>query len=64
MYQPAFSDVSGDYTVDVETGVAFALNGTVSVKVSLVDKYDSQAVARGATENNDGRLFFSVLVKR
>lgn len=64
MYQPAFNDVSGDYTVDVETGVAFALNGTVSLKVSLVDKYDSKAVDRGATENNDGRLFFSVLVKR
>lgn len=64
MYQPAFEDVSGDYTVDVETAVAFALNGTVSLKVSLVDKYDSQAVERGATENNDGRLFFSVLVKR
>jgi hypothetical protein len=64
MYQPAFEDVSGDYTVDVETAVAFALNGTVSLKVSLVDKYDSKAVDRGATENNDGRLFFSILVKR
>lgn len=64
MYQPAFEDVSGDYTVDVETAVAFALNGTVSLKVSLVDKYDSKSVERGATENNDGRLFFSVLVNR
>ncbi|HSG48818.1 MAG TPA: DUF481 domain-containing protein [Longimicrobiales bacterium] len=64
MYQPAFEDVADDYTVDVETFLAFALNGSVSFKVSLVDKYDALATTRGATSNNDGRLFFSVLVTK
>ncbi|MDT8341210.1 MAG: DUF481 domain-containing protein [Longimicrobiales bacterium] len=63
-YQPAFQDVGGDYTVDVETALTFALNGSISFKVSLIDKYDSLAKDRGATSNNDGRLFFSILAKR
>ena len=61
-YKPAFEDTS-DYTVDLETSLAFALNGSLSFKVSLVDKYDSLAKDRGATDNNDGRLFFSVVAK-
>lgn len=64
MYQPAFEDVADDYTVDLESFLAFALNGSVSFKVSLVDKYDALATTRGATSNNDGRLFFSVLVTK
>lgn len=64
MYQPAFGDISEDYTVDLESFLAFALNGSVSFKVSLVDKYDALATTRGATSNNDGRLFFSVLVTK
>ena len=62
-YKPAFEDTS-DYTVDLETSLAFALNGSLSFKVSLVDKYDSLAESRGATSNNDGRLFFSVVAPR
>jgi len=64
IYQPAFEAVADDYTVDVESFMAFALNGSVSFKVSLVDKYDALATTRGATSNNDGRLFFSVLVTK
>ena len=60
LYRPAFRD-TGDYTVDVESSLSFALNSTLSFKVSLVDKYDALAESRGATSNNDGRLFSSIL---
>jgi hypothetical protein len=63
-YKPALEDVSGDYTLDLESAIDFALNGTVSFKVSLVDKYDALAMTRGATSNNDGRLFFSILARK
>lgn len=59
-YRPAFRD-SGDYTVDTDTSLAYALNQSISLKLSFVDKYDSLARDRGARSNNDGRLVFSVL---
>lgn len=59
-YRPAFED-SGDYTVDLESSLAFALNETVALKISFVDRYDSLAEDRGAASNNDGRLFVSVV---
>ncbi|UCC24200.1 MAG: DUF481 domain-containing protein [Gemmatimonadales bacterium] len=63
-YKPSLDDASRDYTLDVESALSFALNGTVSLKVSLVDQYDALATARGAGVNNDGRLFFSILAKK
>ena len=63
-YKPTPEDASRDFTVDVESALSFALNGTVSFKVSLVDQYDALAATRGATSNNDGRLFFSILAKK
>ncbi len=62
-YKPAFEDVSGDYVIDVKTGIAVVLTEAVALKVSLVDIYDSLAEARGSRSNNDGRLFFSVITK-
>lgn len=62
-YRPSFQEPGTDYTVDLESSLAFSLNGTVSFKVSLVDKYDALATTRGATSNNDGRLFFSILMR-
>ena len=60
LYQPEWNEF-GNYTLAVDTGLAFNLNSSISLKVSLVDRYDSQAVDRGARENNDGRLFFSLV---
>lgn len=59
-YRPAFEDMD-DYTIDLETSLAFSLTQNVALKVSLVDTYDSLAEARGATSNNDGRVFISLL---
>jgi hypothetical protein len=59
-YRPAFGDFD-DYTVDLETSLGFELTEAVTLKISLVDTYDSLAEDRGAASNNDGRLFFSIL---
>ena len=59
-YQPVFDEFS-DFTVDFESSIAFQLSEVISLKLSLVDKYDTGAQDRGALTNNDGQLFFSVL---
>jgi Protein of unknown function, DUF481 len=59
-YRPAFEDI-GDYTVNLESSLAYALNSSVGLKLSFVDTYDSLAESRGAASNNDGRLLFSIL---
>lgn len=59
-YEPAQEDF-GNYTVAVDTGLAFSLNDAIALKISLVDRYDSGAKDRGALSNNDGRLFFSII---
>ena len=59
-YQPVF-DAFDNFTIDFEGSVAFELSEVISLKLSLVDKYDSGAKDRGARTNNDGQLFFSVL---
>jgi hypothetical protein len=59
-YRPAFED-TGDYTIELESSLAFALNQTVALKISVLDRYDSLAEDRGAASNNDGRLFVSVV---
>ena len=60
MYQPVF-DAFDNFTIDFESSLAFQLSEVISLKLSLVDKYDSGAKDRGASTNNDGQLFFSVL---
>ena len=37
------------------------LSEIISLKLSVVDQYDSRAKVRGARDNNDGRVLFSVL---
>jgi hypothetical protein len=61
-YRPAVSR-SGDYTLELDTSVSFALNDAFTLKLSLVDRYDNLAVSRGATANNDGRIYFSLLAE-
>ncbi|MEQ9569316.1 MAG: DUF481 domain-containing protein [Longimicrobiales bacterium] len=59
-YRPAFQEPAEDFTVEVTSSVTFALTRQVGIKLSLADKYDSLAEDRGARDNNDGRLFFSL----
>lgn len=61
-YRPAFGDMD-DYTLEVDTSVAFSLNDSVALRVSLLDRYDSLAESRGAPSNNDGRFTVSLLAK-
>ncbi len=59
-YSPVF-DRFANFVVESESSVAFKLSEVVSLKLSLVDNYDSGARGRGARTNNDGQVFFSVL---
>jgi len=59
-YNPVFDEFA-NYTIGAETSVAFKLSDVVSLKLSLVDNFDSRAEDRGALDNNDGRILFSVL---
>ena len=59
-YNPVFDEFA-NYTIGAESSIAFKLSEIVSLKLSLVDSYDSRAEDRGALDNNDGRILFSVL---
>lgn len=59
-YRPRFDDTS-DFTFTTTSSLAFAFTRVVSLKLTLVDVYDSQAEERGARSNNDGRFLISVL---
>jgi len=59
-YNPVF-DQFENYTVEAAASLAFALSRVVSLKLSVEDNYDSRAKDRGARDNNDGRVLFSVL---
>ncbi|MFC1575166.1 DUF481 domain-containing protein [Gemmatimonadota bacterium] len=59
-YNPVF-DQFDNYTIQAEASLAFKLSEIVSLKLSVEDNYDSRAVDRGARDNNDGRVLFSVL---
>ncbi len=59
-YKPVF-DQFANYTIKAQSSLAFALTRVVSLKLSVEDNYDSRAKARGARDNNDGRVLFSVL---
>lgn len=58
-YQPRMDDFD-QYTIDLTSSLTYALTSIVGLKISLVDRYDSRAVDRGALSNNEGQLFFSV----
>jgi hypothetical protein len=59
-YNPVFNEFD-NYTLFAESSIAFKLSEIVSLKLSVVDNYDSRAKNRGARDNNDGRILFSVL---
>jgi hypothetical protein len=59
-YNPVFDEFA-NFTVEAETSIAFQLSEIISLKLSVVDNYDSRAEDRGAGDNNDGRVLFSVL---
>jgi len=59
-YNPVFDEFD-NYTIDAETSLAFRLTEVIRLKLSVVDKYDSRAEERGARDNNDGQVLFSVL---
>ena len=59
-YSPVFEDRE-NFTATAESSIAFKLTEIISLKLSVVDNYDSRAKDRGALDNNDGRVLFSVL---
>lgn len=59
-YNPVFDEFA-NFTVKSESSLSFALSEVVSLKLSVVDNYDSRAKDRGARSNNDGRILFGVL---
>jgi hypothetical protein len=58
--RPSMRDFA-DRTWDLTASAQYALSDRVGLRLSLVNRYDSLAEARGARANHDGRLFFSVL---
>lgn len=48
------------FLVRSTTEAEYAVSQSVAVTLSLLDNYDSEAVARGARTNNDGQLLFGV----
>ncbi len=62
-YKPAITSFADDYTLNLDASLAVALNGSLSLKLSLVNKYDSLAEDRGAGSNTDGRFFVSILAR-
>lgn len=59
-YRPALEEPVRDFTVEFTSSVTFSLTGGVGLKLSIADRFDSLAEERGARDNHDGRLFFSL----
>jgi hypothetical protein len=56
-YQPSLTRAAR-FTVNTTSSVAAKMTTKVSLTVTLVDVYDSEARTRGAREYNDGQLLF------
>ena len=50
-----------EFTLTLSSSVAFVLTDRVSLRISFLDSYDSEARERGARSNNDGQVLVSVL---
>lgn len=59
-YRPEFSEF-GNYTLSSVNSLAVQLNSSLSLKLALIDNYDSLAEERGARSNNDGQFTISLL---
>lgn len=62
LWQPAAKEL-GSYTTETQTGLAIALNSSLSMTVTLRDRYDSEADTRGAISNHDGQVLFGIRAK-
>ncbi len=51
------------FTATSKNTFSLAVTETVDFKVSLIESYDSESVDRGADQNSDGRLIFSVAAR-
>lgn len=60
VYRPSAPQLS-QFTFTNTTAFQYQMNHDVGLTVSLLDNYDSQAMERGARDNNDGQLLFGVL---
>lgn len=65
-YRPELDRISdvgvfGEFVFTSKSSIAFRLNETVSLKLTLLDTFDSEAATRGAESNNDGQFIVSVL---
>jgi hypothetical protein len=58
-YQPTV-DQLGHYVIDSNTTLAADLTSRIALTVTLQDRYDTEARARGARSNHDGQLLFGV----
>ncbi len=58
-YRPELADFA-NYTIDFEGALGVGISDTVSLKMSLIDRFDSGAIERGATSNTDGQLLVGI----
>jgi len=59
-FEPELEDLE-IYTLSSTNSFTFQLTEGLALQLQLVDEYDTEAEARGARTNNDGRLFVSVV---
>lgn len=59
-YRPLVEEME-NFTLTSTNSAAFVLSDRISLKVSFVDNYDSQAEERGARSNNDGQVLITIL---
>jgi hypothetical protein len=58
-YAPIVNDLS-QFTITSTTVASYAVRKPLALTLSFSDNYDSQAVSRGAPENNSGAILFGV----
>ena len=61
-YRPEFAELD-QFTFTTRASLAYQISELLSVTLSFLDDYDSQAEARGARSNNDGQIVFGVLAR-
>lgn len=59
-YRPEF-DAFDRFTLSSANSLSYMLSNDLSLKLSFIDNYDSEAEARGARSNNDGQIVFGLL---
>lgn len=59
-YRPEF-DAFDRFTLASTNSFSCSLSNNMSLKLTFIDSYDSQAEDRGAPSNNDGQVVFGLL---